>query len=182
MDIFSAIFIFFACALLGILLAVLGLIVKIYFGKSIGNPNYPPADGTVFHQLFYFNTLYDHQTEAARKHPTFRLLAPDQSECYTTDVRNIEHILKTKFDKYVKGEYMMDIIRDLFGEGIFAVNGAKWRQQRKLASHEFSTRVLRDFSCAAFRRSAAKLARIVLEISKAKQSFDIHVSVSPHLR
>ncbi|KAJ8450154.1 hypothetical protein Cgig2_033348 [Carnegiea gigantea] len=145
MDIFSAIFIFFACALLGILLAVLGLIVKIYSGKSIGNPNYPPVDGTVFHH-----------------------------ECYTTDVRNIEHILKTKFDKYVKGEYMMDIIRDLFGEGIFAVNGGKWRQQRKLASHEFSTRVLRDFSCAAFRRSAAKLARIVLEISKAKQSFDIH--------
>ena len=70
----------------------------------------------------------------------------------------------------------MDIIRDLFGEGIFAVNGGKWRQQRKLASHE----VLRDFSCAAFRRSAAKLARIVLEISKAKQSFDIHVSISPH--
>jgi len=177
MDIFSALYIFFACALLAIFLAILALILKIYSGKSIGNPSYPPVDGTVFHQLFYFSTLYDHQTEVAWKHPTFRLLAPDQSEFYSTDVRNIEHILKTKLDKYVKGEYMMDIIRDLFGEGIFAVDGDKWRQQRKLASHEFSTRVLRDFSCASFRRSAAKLARVVSEISEAKQIFNIHVSV-----
>ncbi|KAL2892375.1 hypothetical protein RDABS01_008284 [Bienertia sinuspersici] len=152
MDLFSAIFTFIASAIVLILTLILALIIKIYSGKSIRSLNYPPVDGTVFHQLFYFNRLYDHQTGTARKHPTFRLLAPDQSEFYTTDVRNIEHILKTSFDKYAKGKYNRDILRDLFGEGIFAIDGDRWKQQRKLASFEFSTR-----------------------ISKANDIFDIHI-------
>lgn len=95
---------------------------------------------------------------------------------YTTDIRNIEHVLKTKFDKYTKGKYNQDIVTDLFGKGIFAVDGDKWRQQRKLASFEFSTRVLRDFSCSVFRRNAAKLVRVVSEMAIAGQIFDMQVS------
>ncbi|XP_021856522.1 cytochrome P450 704C1 [Spinacia oleracea] len=174
MDVFSAIFAFIASALLLLFVFVLAVFIKIFSGKSIRSPNYPPVKGTVFHQLFYFNKLYDQQTETARKHPTFRLLAPDQSEFYTTDVRNIEHILKTSFDKYAKGKYNRDILIDLFGEGIFAVDGDKWRQQRKLSSFEFSARVLRDFSCAVFRRNAAKFVRIISQISKANDILDIH--------
>ncbi|XP_019107742.1 cytochrome P450 704C1 isoform X2 [Beta vulgaris subsp. vulgaris] len=174
MDIFLAILTFIATALTLIFILVLALLIKIYSGKSIHKPNYPPVDGTVFHQLFYFTTLYDHQTKTARKHSTYRLLAPDQSEFYTTDVRNVEHILKTKFDKYAKGKYNRDILRDLFGEGIFAVDGDRWKQQRKLSSFEFSTRVLRDFSCVVFRGSAAKLVRNISLFAKANDTFDIH--------
>ncbi|XP_022636104.1 cytochrome P450 704C1-like [Vigna radiata var. radiata] len=96
-----------------------------------------------------------------------------ESEVYTIDPRNIEHILKTNFDKYSKGKYNQDIVTDLFGEGIFAVDGDKWRQQRKLASYEFSTRVLRDFSCSVFRRNATKLVRIISELSHQGQVFDM---------
>ncbi|GAB4844391.1 hypothetical protein Ancab_037755 [Ancistrocladus abbreviatus] len=174
MDSFSAIITFIASILLLLFILIVTLIFKIFTKKSINNPHYPPINGTVFHQLLYFNRLYDYQTEVAKKHPTFRLLAPDQSEIYTADVRNVEHILKSSFDKYSKGKYNRDILSDLFGEGIFAVNGEKWRQQRKLASFEFSTRVLRDFSCSVFRRSAAKLAGLVSEFAKANQVFDIH--------
>ncbi|KAK4436344.1 cytochrome [Sesamum alatum] len=49
-------------------------------------------------------------------------------------------------------------LKDLFGDGIFAVDGKKWRHQRKLASYEFSAKVLRDFSSSVFRSNAAKLA------------------------
>ncbi|XP_021748799.1 cytochrome P450 704C1-like [Chenopodium quinoa] len=174
MDLFLATFYFITSALFLFLVLVLAIILKVYSGKSISNPIYPPVEGTVFSELFYFNTLYDYFTEIARKHPTFRILTPDQSEIYTTDVRNIEHILRTKFDNYTKGDHDKDILGDLFGEGIFAVDGDKWRQQRKLSSVEFSTRVLRDFSCAVFRRSAAKLVRIISQISKANNNFDIH--------
>lgn len=149
------------------------LIIRIYTGKSVNNPEYPPVKGTVFHQLLYFDRMYDHQTEVAQKLPTYRLLAPSQSNIYTTDPRNIEHILKTNFEKYTKGKYNQEILTDLFGQGIFAVDGDKWRHQRKLASFEFSTRVLRDFSCAVFRNCAAKLTRTVLGYSEAKQVIDI---------
>ncbi|KAK6918487.1 Cytochrome P450 [Dillenia turbinata] len=154
-------------------IAFLTLLVQIYTGKSIRDPEYHPVSGTVFDQVFYFNRLYDYQTETAHKHPTFRLLAPEHSEIYTTDPRNIEHMLKTKFDMYTKGQYNQDIASDLFGQGIFNVDTDKWRQQRKLASFEFSTRVLRDFSCSVFRKNAAKLAGIVSKLSDSDCMFDV---------
>ncbi|KAL9686949.1 hypothetical protein QQ045_031344 [Rhodiola kirilowii] len=38
------------------------------------------------------------------------------------------------------------VLKDLLRDGIFAVDGDKWRQQRKYFSHEFSTKVLKNFS------------------------------------
>ncbi|CAL5382820.1 unnamed protein product [Camellia sinensis] len=173
MDFLYASFTFIATALTLLFLAFSSLALKIFIGKSIKNPKYHPVTGTVFHQLFYFNKLYDYQTDLAKTCRTFRLLAPDHSEIYTTDIRNIEHTLKTNFEKYSKGKYNQDIMQDLFGQGIFAVDGEKWKQQRKLASFEFSTRVLRDFSCDVFRKNAAKLVKTVFELSVANQVFDV---------
>ncbi|XP_040999451.1 cytochrome P450 704C1 [Juglans microcarpa x Juglans regia] len=173
MDILSAVLTFIAFSLLFVILTLSVLLIRTFTGKSVTNQNYPPVHGTIFHQLLYFNKLYDHQTESAKKQRTFRLLTPGQSEIYTTDIRNIEHILKTNFDKYSKGEHNQDISTDLFGQGIFIVDGEKWRQQRKLASFEFSTRVLRDFSCSVFKRNASKLVRAVSKLSDAGLSFDM---------
>ncbi|XP_059651517.1 cytochrome P450 704C1 [Cornus florida] len=173
MEILSVLFTSITTTLLLLFIPFSALILRIFTGKSINNPKYHPVLGTAFHQLFHFSTLYDYQTRVGKTHPTFRLLGPDQSDIYTTDTRNIEYILKTNFDKYSKGKQNQDIVTDLFGKGIFAVDGEKWRHQRKLASYEFSTRVLRDFSCAVFRRNAAKLVRSVSEFSVAKQAFDI---------
>ncbi|PHT40604.1 hypothetical protein CQW23_19458 [Capsicum baccatum] len=149
------------------------LILRIYADKSIRNPKYAPVVGTVLHQLFYFKRLYDYQTKIAKKLPTSRFLSPGESIICTTDPRNVEHILKTKFGKYSKGKRNQEIIMDLFGEGIFAVDGDKWKQQRKLASLEFSARVLRDFSCTVFRKRAVKLVRKVFQFSISNQVFDV---------
>lgn len=173
MDIFYIIFTALATILILITVAFSILMLQIFVGKSIRSQKYAPVVGTVFGQLFYFNALHDYLTNIAKKHHTFRLLAPDQSELYTIDVRNIEYILKTKFDNYTKGEYNKEIISDLFGHGIFAVDGVKWKQQRKLASFEFSTRVLRDFSCAVFRTNARKLVGVVSQLSKDNKVFDV---------
>ncbi|CAN1775026.1 Cytochrome P450 704C1 [Linum perenne] len=150
------------------------LFLKCYAGgKSINSSDYPPVKGTVFHQMLYFNTLYDHHTELARDHPTFRLLAPHCSSLYTTNPRNVEHVLKTNFGNYSKGKFNQEVMTEVLGEGIFAANGEKWRQQRKLASFEFSTRVLRDFSCSVFRKNAAKLVGVVSELSAGGAVFDL---------
>ncbi|XP_030517155.1 cytochrome P450 704C1-like [Rhodamnia argentea] len=149
------------------------LLLKIFTGKSLRSSKYPPVRGTVFNQLVYFNQLYDYMTGLVRRSQTIRLLAPDQSQIYTVDPRNIEHILKTNFDEYTKGKYNIDIMKDLFGEGIFVVDGEKWKKQRKVASFEFATRVLRDFSCRVFRKNAAKLVKVVEELSAASDGFDM---------
>ena len=55
------------------------------------------------------------------------------------------------------------------------MDGEKWRHQRKLASYEFSTRVLRDFSTNVFRVNAAKL---VSKVSVAGKLIDLQVCLS----
>ncbi|KAK1263782.1 Cytochrome P450 94A1 [Acorus gramineus] len=63
----------------------------------------------------------------------------------TANPKNVEHVLKTNFDNYPKGKPFTDVLGDLLGRGIFNSDADLWRSQRKLASHEFSTRAIKDF-------------------------------------
>ncbi|KAF3775340.1 Cytochrome P450 704C1 [Nymphaea thermarum] len=121
-----------------------------------------------------FDRLYDYQAEVAAHNKTVRYLAFSQSEVYTADPQNIEYILKTNFANYDKGAHHQEIAKDLLGDGIFAVDGQKWRHQRKVASYEFSTKVLRDFSSVVFRSNAAVLARKISDKAEANMPMDIH--------
>lgn len=144
-----------------------------YIRELVSNDQRPPVAGLIFNQLIHFKSLYDYQTTLAQKHSTYRLIMPAHSEIYTADPMNVEYILKNNFPNYGKGEYNCRIMRDLFGDGIFAVDGDKWRHQRKLASYEFSTKVLRDFSTSVFRENAAKLALKIATHAEAKQIMDL---------
>ncbi|RCV35033.1 hypothetical protein SETIT_7G206500v2 [Setaria italica] len=138
------------------------------------NRKYPPVAGTVLHQLFNFGRLVEYQTELARRHRTFRMLTPTSNYIYTVEPGNIEYILKTNLANYGKGSALHELAEDLLGDGIFNVDGAKWRHQRKVASHEFSTRVLRDYSSAVFGDTAAELAGIVAAAARgAGERLDI---------
>ena len=68
------------------------------------------------------------------------------------------------------------MMNDLLGDGIFTVDGNKWREQRKVSSHEFSTKVLRDFSSKIFKKNAIKLGNILSEAADKNQIIDINVS------
>lgn len=137
---------------------------------------YHPVGGTMLNQLINFNRLHHYMTDLATKYKTYRLISPFRNEVYTSDPANVEYILKANFENYGKGLYNYTILKDLLGDGIFTVDGDKWREQRKISSFEFSTRVLRDFSAVIFRRNAAKLADIIHEAANSNQTFDIQVS------
>lgn len=70
---------------------------------------------------------------------------------------------------------------DLLGDGIFAVDGDKWRHQRKLASFEFTTRNLRDYSSVVFRRKAIALALVISEAADSNRAVDIQVRAYLHI-
>ncbi|KAI4963740.1 hypothetical protein ZWY2020_010584 [Hordeum vulgare] len=123
-------------------LAICSYLATIVVGRGAPEPAHPPVVGTVFHQI------------------------------YTSDTAVVEHILRTNFPNYGKGASNYDKMSDLFGDGIFAVDGDKWKQQRKIASYDFSTRALRDFSGGVFNRNAAKLAHVVSGDAAAKQPMD----------
>ncbi|KAB2038285.1 hypothetical protein ES319_D03G135500v1 [Gossypium barbadense] len=63
----------------------------------------------------------------------------------TANPANVEHMLKTNFNNFPKGKPFTEILGDLLGCGIFNVDGELWSTQRKLASHEFNTKSLREF-------------------------------------
>ncbi|GMP43043.1 hypothetical protein CsSME_00012564 [Camellia sinensis var. sinensis] len=133
-------FISIPALVLSIILALLSL--QILKRKLNGKKKYHPVAGTMFNQLLNFNRVHDYMTDLAAKHKTYRLLSPFRNEIYTSDPANVEYILKTNFENYGKGMYNYCIFRDLLGDGIFTVDGDKWRQQRKVSSHEFSTKDL----------------------------------------
>ena len=76
-----------------------------------------------------------------------------------------------------QGDFNTRVMRDLFGNGIFATDGENWRHQRKLASHEFSTKVLREYSTDVFRMNAVKLAEKTS--SAAANRITINMQVLP---
>ncbi|KAF5947625.1 hypothetical protein HYC85_013582 [Camellia sinensis] len=154
----------------------------IYIRELISNDNRHPVAGPIFNLLIHFNRLFNYQTSLARKYSTYRLITPFKSDVYTADPVNVEYILKTKFSNYGKGKFNSNLMRDLFGDGIFAVDGEKWRHQRKLASYEFSTKVLRDFSATVFRTNAAKLASDISIAATTKQMIDLQEKIAQEVR
>ena len=66
-----------------------------------------------------------------------------------------------------------EVMEDLLGDGIFNVDGTKWRHQRKVASFEFTTRALREYSSGVFRDVAAELAGIVAAAAAAGERVDM---------
>ncbi|PHT39851.1 CytochromeC1 [Capsicum baccatum] len=153
-----------------------GFIVHLLTRKILGKHSkkrYHPIGGTIFNQLMNYRRLHHYMTDLAHKHKTYRLISLFRNDVYTSDPVNVEYILRTNFDNYGKGLYNYTMLRDLFGDGIFVVDDNKWREQRKLASHEFSTRILRDFSSVVFRKKAAKLALILSEAANSNKTVDI---------
>ncbi|XP_055828234.1 cytochrome P450 704C1-like [Solanum dulcamara] len=144
-------------------------VFKLVFHKG----KYHPVAGTLIDHMLNFNRLFDYMKEMASKYKTYRILNLFQSEIYTSDPANVEYILKTNFPNYGKGWHHYSKLNDLLGDGIFTVDGEKWRNQRKISSYEFSTKNLRDFSSAVFRISAVKLAQKVSEAVTSNQETEI---------
>ncbi|TVU34743.1 hypothetical protein EJB05_16593, partial [Eragrostis curvula] len=69
----------------------------------------------------------------------------------TANPANVEHILKTNFANYPKGDLTVSTIEDFLGHGIFNSDGEQWLWQRKAASYEFNNRSLRSFVVDAVR-------------------------------
>ncbi|XAR66180.1 Abieta-7,13-dien-18-ol hydroxylase [Bertholletia excelsa] len=145
----------------------------IYIRELISKGDQPPVAGPIISLLRHFHRLFDYQTSLARKHRTYRMVTPSHSEIYTADPVNVEYILRKNFSNYGKGKYNYGVMRDMFGDGIFAVDGETWRHQRKLASYEFSTRVLRELSSSVFRINAGRLASEIYVAAAAEQIIDL---------
>ncbi|XVF49643.1 hypothetical protein PTKIN_Ptkin04bG0029500 [Pterospermum kingtungense] len=120
---------------------------KISVLASNGPPSYPFLGCLV---SFYKNRrrLLDWYTELLSESPCQTIVVTRlgaRRTVVTANPANVEHMLKTNFNNFPKGKPFTEILGDLLGCGIFNVDGELWSTQRKLASHEFSTKSLREF-------------------------------------
>ncbi|KAL9251316.1 Cytochrome P450 704B1-like protein [Drosera capensis] len=98
---------------------------------------------------------------------------PFTTYTYIADPANVEHVLKTNFTNYPKGEAYHSYMEVLLGDGIFNADGEIWRRQRKTASFEFASKNLRDFSTIVFRDYTLKLADLLGQASFNNQQIDM---------
>ncbi|XP_076917929.1 cytochrome P450 86B1-like [Bidens hawaiensis] len=85
----------------------------------------------------------------SRQNETFMFKGPwfTNLNCVVTaDPRNVEHLLKTRFQAYPKGPYFRHALRDLLGDGIFNADDEVWQKQRKTASIEFHSSKFRNMT------------------------------------
>jgi long-chain fatty acid omega-monooxygenase len=92
----------------------------------------------------------------------------------TCNPRNLEHILRSRFDNYPKGPMWQAAFHDLLGQGIFNSDGDTWVLQRKTAALEFTTRTLRQAMARwANRTIKNRLWSILADHSAAVASVDL---------
>ncbi|KAG6613884.1 Cytochrome P450 [Phytophthora cinnamomi] len=61
-----------------------------------------------------------------------------------TSPEGCEDVLKVPFGNFGRGDKLVDLQHDIFGEGVTGVDDETWFKQRHLASHFFSVKMLRD--------------------------------------
>nr|XP_010905514.2 cytochrome P450 86B1-like [Elaeis guineensis] len=92
----------------------------------------------------------------------------------TADPRNLEHILKTKFSNFPKGEYFRNIASDMLGDGFFNSDGEVWRRQRKTLSLEVHSADFRSATTQSVFEIVHSRLLPVLELAHDNQApFDL---------
>ncbi|EEE52103.1 hypothetical protein OsJ_33900 [Oryza sativa Japonica Group] len=130
-------------------------------GSSCGHGGWGPRSYPVIGCLvaFYRNRrrLLDWYTEMLAASPSQTIVVDRlgaRRTVVTANPANVEHILRARFANYPKGKPFTDVLGDLLGMGIFNVDGELWHAQRKLVSHEFSARALRDLEVTVLEAEA----------------------------
>ncbi|CAI5736472.1 unnamed protein product [Hyaloperonospora brassicae] len=77
-----------------------------------------------------------------------------------------EDVLKTQFDNFCRGEELVDLQHDIFGEGLAGVDGDKWLQQRRIASHMFSMKMMREVMDEVIREKSIKLRDVLAQCAR----------------
>ncbi|XP_058077275.1 cytochrome P450 704B1 [Magnolia sinica] len=132
-----------------------------------------PIIGAAIEQLMNYDRMHDWLVEYLSKSKTITVPMLFTSYTYIADPANVEHILKTNFANYPKGEVYHSYMEVLLGDGIFNADGEMWRKQRKTASLEFASKNLRDFSTLVFRDYALKLSTILCQACIQNQQVDM---------
>ncbi|CAH8358992.1 unnamed protein product [Eruca vesicaria subsp. sativa] len=144
-------------------------------GKHIA-PKTFPVIGCLISFYKNRNRLLDWYTELLTESPSgtviIKRLAARRT-VVTANPSNVEYILKTNFDNYPKGKPFTEILGDFLGDGIFNVDGNLWLKQRRLATHDFTPKSLREYVAVLRKEVQDELLSFLDAAAKDSQPFDL---------
>lgn len=84
------------------------------------------------------------------------------------DPKDVEHILSTNMNNYIKSNHLVKSVGDIFGKALLGTNhahtkdgGAMYRLQRKLVSRVFTTSNFKKFTEGIFHKYALRLVDVI---------------------
>ncbi|RLN68235.1 hypothetical protein BBJ28_00015720 [Nothophytophthora sp. Chile5] len=86
-----------------------------------------------------------------------------------TSPSDTEDVFKRQFDVFDKGPDLTELCYDFLGNGIVAVDGEGWRQQRRAASHLFSMHMFRDVMDVVVAEKALQLRDLLAHVAQSEQ-------------
>lgn len=79
---------------------------------------------------------------------------------------------------FPKGPHYIEDMKDLLGDGIFAVDGVKWAHQRDVACGLYQTQELRDCMTKATTRHTNALHDVLKNVCAKNRSMDLYKLIS----
>ncbi|GFP97977.1 cytochrome p450 86a1 [Phtheirospermum japonicum] len=142
--------------------------------RNLNGPKVWPLIGSLPHLFINRSCIHDwiatnlHATGHAATYQTCTITIPFLARkqgfyTVTCHPKNIEHILRTRFDNFPKGPTWQTAFHDLLGQGIFNSDGETWLIQRKTAALEFTTRTLRQAMARWVNRTIRTRLWIILD-------------------
>ncbi|KAH9738771.1 cytochrome P450 family 94 subfamily D polypeptide 2 [Citrus sinensis] len=164
-----------------IFISLLSLYLYLYFFTSYKRPavgfKHYPVVGALPGYLRNRHRFLDWSTEILKHCPKGTTIFYSPGEIHsviTANPANVEHILKTNFENYPKGQRFVTLLEDFLGRGIFNSDGELWKVQRKTASYEFNTKSLRNFVMDNVRfETLSRLVPILVKASRTGQVLDL---------
>ncbi|KAG2510747.1 hypothetical protein JM18_008126 [Phytophthora kernoviae] len=109
----------------------------------------------------------------ARDGAPFMLRLPFQRNLiFTANPEHYEHVMKTQYDNFLKGDHIYDLLVDLLGDGILTVDGEEWKFHRRVFVNLFSSRALREHMAPIIQKHVLVLQRVLTEATTTKQPVD----------
>ncbi|KAG2525575.1 hypothetical protein BBO99_00004608 [Phytophthora kernoviae] len=122
------------------------------------------------HHKHRIHDWFTEQSLAANGRPWVLRIIGRPPTLVLTSPQEIEDVFKTQMNIFEKGPDICEICHDFFGDGIVGVDGEKWLQQRRTASHLFSMQMLRDVMDEVVIEKTLKLRDILTECARLEKA------------
>ena len=126
-------------------------------------------DVLLFHRHRMSDWMND-QTDASGGRPWLLQLLFQPPWVVLSMPSDLHDVFVDKFDVFEKGGALQDMSFDVLGNGLLNVNGDKWKQQRRAASHLFSTRSIRQVMEPVVREKTLQLRDVLAQCAKCEQT------------